>query len=93
MRDSQSGYRAIKREVLEVVHAEGDRYEFETDFIIRAAHAGFTITNIPISTIYGTPSYFRELRDAMLVIGVLWKHRRGAFRKALKKPVARMGKA
>ncbi|HEY3258634.1 MAG TPA: glycosyltransferase family 2 protein, partial [Gemmatimonadaceae bacterium] len=37
VRDSQSGYRAIKREVLEVVHAEGDRYEFETDFIIRAA--------------------------------------------------------
>ena len=93
VRDSQSGYRAIKREVLEAVQAEGDRYEFETDFIIRAAHAGFTITNIPISTIYGSPSYFRELRDAMLVIGVLWKHRRGAFRKAIKKPVAGMGKA
>ena len=93
VRDSQSGYRAIKREVLEVVHAEGDRYEFETDFIIRAAHTGFTITNIPISTIYGTPSYFRELRDAMLVIGVLWKHRGGAFRKAIKKPVAGTGKA
>ena len=93
VRDSQSGYRAIKREVLEVVHAEGDRYEFETDFIIRAAHAGFTITNVPISTIYGSASYFRELRDAMLVIGVLWKHRRGAFRRTLKKPVAGMGKA
>lgn len=93
VRDSQSGYRAIRREVLEEVHAEGDRYEFETDFIIRAAHAGFTITNVPISTIYGPPSYFREFRDAMLVIGVLWKHRSGAFHKAPRRPLAGAGVA
>ena len=59
VRDSQSGYRAIKTEVLKKVNAVGDRYEFETDFIIRAARAGFTTTNVPISTIYGSPSYFR----------------------------------
>lgn len=79
--DSQSGFRAIRREVLDEVHAEGDRYEYETDFIIRAAHAGFTITNVPISTIYGPPSYFREFRDAMLVIRVLVRHLGGAFRR------------
>jgi glycosyltransferase involved in cell wall biosynthesis len=88
VRDSQSGYRGVRREVLETVHAVGDRYEFETDFIIRAAHAGFTITNVPISTIYGSESYFREFRDAMLVMGVLWKHRSGAFRKSLKRPLS-----
>lgn len=81
VRDSQSGYRGIRREVLEEVKAEGDRYEYETDFIIRAAHAGFTITNVPISTIYGPASYFREFRDAMRVIGTLWTHRSGVFRK------------
>lgn len=91
VRDSQSGYRAIRREVLDTVHAEGDRYEFETDFIIRAAHAGFTITNVPISTIYGSPSYFREVRDALLVIGVLWKHRAGAFRRVFKRPLTDTG--
>ena len=79
--DSQSGYRGIRRVVLEEVHASGDRYEYETDFIIRAAHAGFTITNVPISTIYGPQSYFREFRDAMRVIGVLWAHRSGVLRK------------
>jgi glycosyltransferase involved in cell wall biosynthesis len=81
VRDSQSGYRAIKAEVLRKVEAIGDRYEFETDFIIRAARSGFTTVNVPISTIYGSPSYFREFRDAWLVIKVLWRHRAGIFKR------------
>ena len=81
VRDSQSGYRAIRADVLRKVDAMGDRYEFETDFIIRAARAGFRTTNIPISTIYGAPSYFREFRDAWLVIRVLWRHRAGVLKK------------
>ena len=81
VRDSQSGYRAMKAEVLRKVDARGDRYEFETDFIIRAARAGFTTINVPISTIYGSPSYFREFRDAWLVIKVLWRHKAGIFKR------------
>ena len=85
--DSQSGFRGIRREVLDEVHAVGDRYEFETDFIIRAANAGFCITNVPISTIYGPPSYFREIHDAMRVMGVLWSHRSGVLKKHVARPV------
>jgi glycosyltransferase involved in cell wall biosynthesis len=81
VRDSQSGYRAMKAEVLRKVDAKGDRYEFETDFIIRAARSGFTTVNVPISTIYGSPSYFREFRDAWLVIKVLWRHKAGIFKR------------
>jgi hypothetical protein len=81
VRDSQSGYRAIRTEVLRKVDATGDRYEFETDFIIRAARAGFKTANIPISTIYGSASYFREFRDAWLVIRVLWRHRAGILKR------------
>ena len=81
VRDSQSGYRAFKAEVLRKVDAIGDRYEYETDLIIRAARAGFTTVNVPISTIYGSPSYFREFRDAWLVIKVLWRHRAGIFKR------------
>lgn len=88
--DSQSGFRGIRREVLDEVHAIGDRYEFETDFIIRAAHAGFCITNVPISTIYGPPSYFREIHDAMRVMGVLWSHRSGVMKKHVPRPVTPM---
>jgi glycosyltransferase involved in cell wall biosynthesis len=85
--DSQSGFRGIRREVLNEIHAVGDRYEFETDFIIRAAHSGFCITNVPISTIYGAPSYFREVRDAARVVGVLWSHRAGVFSKPVQRSV------
>jgi len=79
VRDSQSGYRAFKAEVLRKVDAKGDRYEFETDFIILAARMGFTSVNVPISTIYGSPSYFNEFSDAWLVIKVLWRHKAGIF--------------
>lgn len=72
--DAQCGYRAIRRAVLDAVHAEGERYEFETDFLIRAARTGFRIAGVPIPTIYGAPSHFREIRDATRVVGTIWRH-------------------
>lgn len=82
IRDSQSGYRAIRTEVLRHVHASGARYEFETDFLILAARKGFRFSEVPISTVYGTltPSHFRAMRDALRVLRVLWRHKAGVFR-------------
>jgi len=78
--DTQCGYRAIRREVLDAVHAVGDRYEFETDFIIRAARSGFRIAAVPVPTIYvpaaeGGRSHFRECRDAARVVATIFRHR------------------
>ena len=78
--DTQCGYRAIRREVLDAVTAVGDRYEFETDFIIRAARGGFRIGTVPIPTIYvpaeqGGRSHFRECRDAVRVVATIVRHR------------------
>ena len=78
--DTQSGYRAIRAVVLATVSPAGDRYEFETDFLIRAARAGYRISCVPVPTIYGAPSHFREIRDAARVIRTIWSHRREAFR-------------
>ena len=78
--DSQSGYRAIRADVLRRVQPRGDRYEFETDFLILAARAGFRIAGVTIPTIYGAPSHFRPLYDAARVVGTIWRHRREAFR-------------
>lgn len=78
--DSQSGFRAIRRVVLESVTARGDRYEYETDFLIRAGRAGFRIEAVPIATVYGAPSHFRAIRDSTRVVRTIWRHRAGALR-------------
>jgi glycosyltransferase involved in cell wall biosynthesis len=71
--DAQSGYRALRGDVLRTVQAVGDRYEFETDFLIRAARAGFRIAAVPVPTIYGGRSHFRLMRDAGRVIATIWR--------------------
>jgi glycosyltransferase involved in cell wall biosynthesis len=70
--DAQSGYRAIDARVLRAVRPEGDRYEFESDFLILAGRSGFRIVGVPIPTIYGAPSHFRALADTGRVAGRLW---------------------
>lgn len=65
--DSQSGYRAFRTSVLRTVSASGDRYEYETDFLIQAARAGCGIASVPVPTIYGARSHFRGVRDTVRV--------------------------
>lgn len=77
--DSQSGYRAFRRAMLEAVRGEGDRYEYETDLLIRAAHQGFRIVAVPVTTRYGPRSHFRALRDSVRVVRTIWRHRHGAL--------------
>jgi glycosyltransferase involved in cell wall biosynthesis len=50
--DSQSGFRLIKRRVLEKVDLKSSNYEIESELIIKAARAGFKIESVPIKTIY-----------------------------------------
>ena len=78
--DAQSGYRAIAAAVLRAVDAKGDRYEFETDFLIRACRAGFRVASVPVPTLYGAPSHFRHVGDGARVISTIWRHRNGAAR-------------
>jgi glycosyltransferase involved in cell wall biosynthesis len=74
--DTQSGFRAIRRCVLERVDAEGDRYEFETDFLIRAGRAGFRVRNAVVPTLYGADSHFRGMSDSVRIVKTIWSHRR-----------------
>jgi hypothetical protein len=78
--DAQSGFRAIRTEVLKRVNPPGTRYEYETAFLIQAARAGFRLGAVSIPTIYGAPSYFREFEDAMRIVKTIWNNRPGTFR-------------
>jgi hypothetical protein len=73
--DAQSGYRAIRREVLAAVAPSGDRYEYETEFLIAAARAGFRITSVSVPTTYGAPSHFRSWGDSVRVVRAIWRER------------------
>lgn len=50
--DSQSGYRLLRREILEKITFETKRYQLETEMLVKAARCGFKIGFVKISTIY-----------------------------------------
>ncbi len=50
--DSQSGYRFIKKDVLEKINLKTGRFQMETEIIVQAARAHFSIGEVPIKTIY-----------------------------------------
>jgi glycosyltransferase involved in cell wall biosynthesis len=51
--DSQSGFRLISVPLLKAVELKSDRFQLETEIIIKAAQAGFKIGFVPIKVVYG----------------------------------------
>ena len=47
--DSQSGYRAMKREVLKRQKLKSGEYEIESEMLVKTAKQGFRVTEVPIS--------------------------------------------
>ena len=76
--DSQSGYRLISARVLRAVDLHFDRFEAESEILIKASRAGFTIGAVPIRTIYGQEqSTIHPVRDTVRFISLvvkLWLH-------------------
>ncbi|MFA6455341.1 MAG: glycosyltransferase family 2 protein [Bacteroidota bacterium] len=74
IKDSQSGFRFISRGVLEKVALTSEGFEAETEFLIKAAAAGFSFDSIPIATIYaGEKSNMTHLQTTVNFIKVLLK--------------------
>lgn len=64
--DSQCGYRMLPRRALEILLAKSTRgrFDFETEMLFILSRAGFQITSVPISTVYGDEeSSVRPVRD------------------------------
>ncbi len=73
--DAQSGYRAIDCRVLGTIAPTGDRYEYETEFLIAAMRAGYRIASVTVPTTYGAPSHFRPWSDSIRVVRAIWRER------------------
>ena len=78
--DAQSGFRAMRPQVVAEIHPTGDRYEFETEFLIVAARRGYKLSFVNIPTTYSTPvpSQFRPIRDSARIVRTLWRFGMGA---------------
>ena len=79
LRDPQSGYRAYRRVVLERVRGVGERYDYESDLLLRALRAGYRVAQLSVPTIYGAPSHFLPIADGMRVVRTIWRHRAGVL--------------
>jgi glycosyltransferase involved in cell wall biosynthesis len=73
--DSQSGYRAIRAPVLRRVRPEARRFEYESEFLVAAARAGFRIAAVGIPTLYNAPgSHIRPVRDPVRFVRFVLRH-------------------
>lgn len=50
--DSQCGFKAISRKVLENITIKSTKYEIDSELILEAAEAGYSIDSLPIKSIY-----------------------------------------
>jgi glycosyltransferase involved in cell wall biosynthesis len=74
--DSQCGFRLARKELLPVLMAPSNRFEFESESLILAARLGFRLGFVPIRTIYtGQHSKIRPLRDTLRYFRLIWKYR------------------
>jgi len=64
--DSQSGFRLIKREVLEKINLITSHFETESEILIKSSWKGFKISSVPIVTVYeGEKSKINSVSDTL----------------------------
>ncbi len=62
--DSQSGYRAMNSEILKASKLTSDGYEIESEMLVKTAHKGFRVKEVPIS--FEQRTYGRSRLDPMV---------------------------
>ena len=75
--DTQCGFRLIRRRVLETIQLNCDRFEVESEMIVRAAWAGFKVASVPVTSVYRRQiSFIRPIQDTVRFIQFLWRLKR-----------------
>ncbi|MCD6189588.1 MAG: glycosyltransferase family 2 protein [Thermococcus sp.] len=72
VKDTQSGFRAIKRELLPEI--ESKRYEVETEILIKAAKKGARVKEVPVERIYGIETGHFRFEDVLRFLRSLIKY-------------------
>jgi len=73
--DSQSGFRLLKRNVIESVQTATEHFDAESEFLIECSRLGFRLAEAPISTIYrGQGSKINPLLDSCRFFMLIARH-------------------
>ena len=71
--DSQTGFRVIKREILEKLNLQSDGYEIETEITVKCLRSGFAFKELPITVErrrFGT-SKLKLISDSKRIFGTI----------------------
>ena len=75
--DTQTGLRAVPASLLSyMTGVEGDRYEYETNQLLKIGSDGIAYSEVPIETVYiddNQTSHFHPFRDSARIYGVILK--------------------
>jgi len=75
--DSQSGFRVIPKALLSSITLSTRHFEIETELLLAAARAGWTVTSVPIRAIYAQQrSHIHPVVDGLrffrLIVRYAW---------------------
>lgn len=72
--DTQCGFRLIKKDGLERIKLQSNKFEIESELLIKASRLGFKIESVPITTIYtGEKSKINPFIDTLRFIRFIVK--------------------
>ncbi len=72
--DSQCGFRLVHKDVFLKIPLNSNRFEFESEMLIKAGWLGYEIVNVPIKCIYNKErkSKINPLKDSVRFFKMLW---------------------
>jgi len=74
--DTQCGFRMIHRDVAPLLFCETDAFDYETEMLLIASKAGFRISAVPVSTVYGDEkSKIHPVRDTIKFFKLMNRYR------------------
>jgi glycosyltransferase involved in cell wall biosynthesis len=72
VKDSQTGYRLIRTEILKSIQLISNRYETESELLLKALLNGYKIAHVPIKTIYNNrPSHIHRFIDTLRFLKIV----------------------
>jgi len=80
--DTQCGFRLVRSSLVSYIMGSSDHFDFETEMLLLASRAGFTIQSVPVSTIYGAEkTKIRPVQDTIKFIKLMrrWQRQSAAM--------------